>query len=447
MATLTFPKGFAWGAATASYQIEGAWNEDGKGPSIWDEFCHTPGHVKNGDTGDVACDHYHRYREDVALMRSLGLNAYRFSISWPRVLPDGRGKANEAGLDFYSRLVDELLAAGIAPAVTLYHWDLPLALDRAGGWPNIETAQWFADYAELCFRRLGDRVKMWITLNEPQVVANAGYLSGVHAPGHKAPGESLLTGHTLLVSHGLAVQRLRALRPDARIGITVDIWPAHPATGSDQDRAAAERVMEAAAWFIDPIHRGDYPPVMREAFGELLPRFTSDQLDAVQAPIDFIGMNNYSRSIVKHDPGARPYQAAFLPPAGPVTEMGWEIYPPGLREVLEWVHKRCSPAAMYVTENGAAFDDKPDTRGYVGDDDRVAYLRGYLAETHRAIQNGVPLRGYFAWSLLDNFEWAEGYTKRFGIVRVDYGTLKRTVKRSGEWYSRAARSNSIETEP
>jgi beta-glucosidase len=444
MAKLTFPDGFLWGSATSSYQIEGAWDADGKGPSIWDEFTHTPGSVKNGDTGDVACDHYHLYREDVALMRSLGLKAYRFSIAWPRVLPQGRGSVNEAGIDFYSRLVDELLAAGIEPVPTLYHWDLPLALQREGGWPNIDTAGWFAEYAEVCFRRLGDRVKRWITLNEPQVVAGLGYMSGEHAPGHKDRAEGLLAGHTLLVAHGLAVQRCRSLLPAAEVGITIDIWPIYPATDSIDDRAAAARASEANGWFLDPIFRGDYPHLMRDAHGELLPSFSEEQRRVVQSDIDFLGLNNYSRKVVRHDPSAKPYGAQTLPPQGPVTEMGWEVYPPALHDVLVWTWERCSPKAMYVTENGAAFEDEPDASGRVEDEKRRLYLRDYLAQAHRAIQDGVPLKGYFAWSLFDNFEWAEGYTKRFGIVRVDYRTLSRTVKKSGEWYGEAARSNSID---
>ncbi len=446
MATLAFPEGFVWGAATAAYQIEGAWNEDGKGPSIWDEFTHTPGKIKHGDTGDVACDHYHRYREDVALMKSLGLKAYRFSVSWPRVLPQGKGAVNEAGLDFYSRLIDELLTAGITPTPTLYHWDLPLALHHLGGWPNVDTAGWFADYAELCFRRFGDRVSRWITLNEPQVVAAIGYLRGEHAPGHRDQRQCLHAGHTLLVAHGLAVQRLRSLLPEGEIGITVDLWPAHPATDAEEDRAATERWTEANGWFLDPIFRGDYPDIMRAAYGELLPEFTEEQRSVVREGIDFVGVNNYSRSVVRHDPAAGPLQAETVPPPGPITAMGWEVYPPGLAEVVQWVHQRFAPPAIYVTENGAAFEDKPDASGRVEDEDRRAYIRDYLAELHQVIRAGVPLRGYYVWSLLDNFEWAEGYSKRFGITRVDYDTRARTVKRSGEWYAEVVRSNRIDTE-
>jgi len=446
MAELRFPDAFLWGAATAAYQIEGAWDEDGKGPSIWDVFTHTPGKIEGGDTGDVACDHYHRYREDVALMRSLGLKAYRFSISWPRVLPEGTGRVNEAGVDFYSRLVDELLAADIRPAATLYHWDLPLALHRRGGWPNPETAKWFADYAELCFRRLGDRVKMWITLNEPQVVAQAGHVLGIHAPGHRELGEGLQAAHTLLRAHGMAVPRLRSAAPDANIGITIDLAPVTPATDSEQDRQAAKRRSELNGWFLDPIFRGDYPTLMRQVRGDLLPEFTDEERRIVQAPIDFLGINNYTRAVIRYDPREAPLEAADVPAPGPVTEMGWEIHPPGMREILGWVNDRCSPPAIYVTENGAAFDDQPDASGRVEDEDRRIFLRDYLAQAHQAIQEGVPLRGYFVWSLLDNFEWALGFSKRFGIVRVDYRTQGRTIKRSGDWYRQVIAANSLDTE-
>ncbi len=447
MPKLTFPKGFLWGAATAAYQIEGAWDEDGKGPSIWDEFSHTPGRVLNGDTGDVACDHYHRYREDVALMKSLGLQAYRFSISWPRVLPEGAGRVNEKGVDFYHRLVDELLAAGITPAATLYHWDLPLALQRAGGWPALDTADRFADYAELMGRRLGDRVKFWITLNEPWVVAHIGHVGGQHAPGHQDQGEGLRAGHTLLLAHGLAVQRLRALHPDAQIGITVDLIPVHPASDSEGDQAAAARARAyGSEWFLNPIFRGEYPALMREIFGHQLPEFAAEQLRAVQSPVDFVGVNNYTRFIVRDDPAGGPLRTALVPPPGPVTEMGWEIYPDSLREAVCWLHEQYSPPAIYVTENGAAFPDRPDASGRVDDQDRIAFLRGYIGGLRGALDQGVPLRGYFCWSLLDNFEWAYGYSKRFGIAYVDFETLRRTPKASADWYAGVIRANAVEQE-
>jgi beta-glucosidase len=442
MADVTFPDGFVWGAATAAYQIEGAWNDDGKGPSIWDEFSHTPGRIVNGDTGDVACDHYHRYREDVALMRELGLHAYRFSISWPRVRPEGTGRANQAGLDFYNHLVDELLSAGIQPFITLYHWDLPAALERRGGWPNRETAKWFGDYADLCFRHLGDRVSHWITINEPQVIAAAGYGGAGMAPGRNDQGAGLAAAHTVLVAHGRAVQACRAALPNAQIGITIDIWPQHPATDAPEDVAAAARMTELNGWFLDPLYLGDYPATMRELHGDLLPRFTEEEIGIVQSPTDFVGLNNYSRNRIRHDPKA-PLQAAQLPPSGPVTAMNWEIYPDAIYDVIMWVHQRHRPQAIYITENGAAFDDRPDAAGFVDDANREDYLRGYLGAVGRALADGAPMKGYFVWSLLDNFEWAYGFSKRFGIIRVDYPTQQRTIKRSGRWYAEVARTNRV----
>jgi beta-glucosidase len=438
-----FPDGFVWGAATAAYQIEGAWDEEGKAPSIWDDFSHTPGKIRNGDTGDVACDHYHRYPEDIALMKELGLQAYRFSISWPRVMPEGIGKVNEAGVDFYSRLVDGLLEAGIEPTPTLYHWDLPSALERRGGWPNPDCAAWFANYAELMFSRLGDRVKRWITLNEPVVVAG-GYIGTEMAPGRGALGDGLLAGHSLLVGHGLAVQRLRALHPENEIGITLDFWPSYPATDSAEDTAAAHRMTEALGWFPDPIFLGDYPAVMRDAYGDALPQFGQAEIEAVTQPLDFLGLNNYSRHVVKYDPEAGPHQAAILPPQGPVTAMNWEIYPHSLRDVLLWMNERAHPEAIYVTENGAAFEDHVDADGRLRDEGRRQYVRDYLSGVHEAIARGVPVRGYFVWSLLDNFEWAQGYAMRFGIVRVDYDTMARLPKESARWYSETIRANGFD---
>ena len=445
MAKLTFPHDFLWGVATAAFQIEGACDEDGKGPSIWDEFSRTPGKIRTGDSAEVACDHYHRWRQDIALMRSLGLKAYRFSISWPRVLPEGRGEVNEKGIDFYSRLVDELREAGIEPVVTLYHWDLPLALDkRLGGWPNRELAPYFADFGELMYRRLGDRAQRWITINEPWVVCQGGYLLGELAPGHKDLQESLQAGHTLLLAHGMAVERLRATLPGAQVGIAVNLWPVHAATDAEVDRAAAARMSSYVnEWFLDPIYRGDYPGLMREAFGDLLPPFTAEEREIVQSPLDFLGVNNYSRTIVRHEEeqflGARQVGAP-----GPVTHMGWEIYPEALREILAWVHNRYSPPSVMITENGAAFEDEADNSGRVNDSARVAYLQSYLSKAHQACEEGVPLTGYFLWSLMDNFEWSYGFSKRFGIVHVDYETQQRTIKRSGEWYAQTISDNALE---
>jgi len=342
MAEKTFPEHFLWGAATASYQIEGAWNEDGKGPSIWDEFSREPGRVANGDTGDVACDHYHRYQEDVQLMKRLGLKTYRFSIGWPRLIPQGSGAVNQAGVDFYSRLVDELLAAGIQPVPTLYHWDMPAALEPGGGWRNLETADRFAEYAELCFRSLGDRVNTWITLNEPWVVAHIGHVSGEHAPGHTNWDEGLQVGHTLLLAHGKAVERLRALGGESRIGITVNLTCIHPASDSEADRAAAARgIAYNNEWFLTPIFEGEYPPLMREVFQDRLPDFTAEQWKTVQSPTDFVGVNYYTRQMVCDGPSSgSPLGIDSVPSDGPKTAMGWEIYPPGIREVTSWTYEK-----------------------------------------------------------------------------------------------------------
>jgi beta-glucosidase len=444
----TFPKGFLWGAATASYQIEGASREDGKGESIWDRFSHTPGRVLNGDTGDVACDHYHRWREDIALMRELGLKSCRFSIAWPRVFPNGTGEENPAGLAFYSRLVDALLEAGITPAATLYHWDLPQALEDRGGWPNRETASAFADYAERCFRVLGDRVPFWITLNEPWVIAHLGYLTGEHAPGHRDLGEALAAGHTLLLAHGLAVERYRALGLSGQIGLTVNLSPAHAVTPSPEDRAAATR-WEAYTnrWFLDPVFHGDYPEAMRAGFGGSLPSFTPEEQRLARQPIDLIGINYYSRSLIRHDPNGTLLQIGWGHAEGAAfTDMGWEIYPDGLRETLLWVRDQYGPVDQYVTENGAAFPDAVDAHGAVPDEERRRYLRDHFIAAHQALAQGVPLRGYYVWSLLDNFEWAFGYTKRFGIIYVDYPTQRRIPKASARWYRSVIDRNAVPTE-
>ncbi|MCC6444648.1 MAG: beta-glucosidase [Armatimonadetes bacterium] len=446
MPAYAFPAGFLWGAATASYQIEGGWQEDGKGPSIWDTFSHTPGCVLNGDTGDVACDHFHRYPEDIRLMAGLRLNAYRFSVAWPRIFPDGTGAANKAGLGFYDRLADSLLEAGIRPFATLYHWDMPQALQDKGGWPNPATAHAFAEYAAAVFHRLGDRVQDWITLNEPWVTAHIGYLSGEHAPGHRSLEECLQAGHTLLLAHGLALQRFRAAHYPGQIGITVNLSPAHPASNSPENRRAAERASAYSnRWFLDPIYKGEYPAEMKAAFRDRLPEFTPDEWALVNAPIDFVGVNYYSRSVVEDNPGDGFLETkSSIPEGAPVTDMGWEIYPEGLREILEWLDSRYDKPVLYVTENGAAFPDAANASGAVPDPTRLEYLKAHFIEAHRAIQNGVNLSGYFVWSLLDNFEWAFGYSKRFGIVHIDFTTQQRTPKDSAQWYAGIARQNGVE---
>ncbi|HEY3266509.1 MAG TPA: GH1 family beta-glucosidase [Armatimonadota bacterium] len=445
MASRSFPDSFLWGAATASYQVEGGVHEGGRGESIWDRFSHTPGKVANGDTGDVACDHYHRFREDVALMQDLGLQAYRFSIAWPRLFPTGAGSLNRAGLDFYSRLVDALLEAGIQPVPTLYHWDLPQALQDAGGWPNPDTARRFADYATAAFEGLGDRVARWITLNEPGVVTHLGHYSGEHAPGEHSLEANLSAGHTLLHAHGLAVQRYREICPDGKIGITLSFNPARPATDEDEDHAAAARWdAYANRWFMDPIYKGVYPEEMRQRFGETLPEFSSSQLEAVRSPIDFVGVNYYTHAVVQDDPSdALMGVRSVARPGAPVTAMGWEIVPGAFFELLTWLKDTYHNPVLYITENGAAFPDVVAPDGGVHDPDRIAYLQGHFSAALDAIQAGVDLRGYFVWSLMDNFEWAYGYDRRFGLVYIDYPTSARILKDSAKWYARVIRDNGI----
>ncbi len=430
-----WPADFLWGAATASYQIEGAWQEDGKGESIWDRFSHTPGKVANGDTGDVACDHYHRWPQDIALMRELGLAAYRYSIAWSRILPTGRGSVNEAGLDFYERLTDGLLAAGIQPWVTLYHWDLPQALQDTGGWANRDTAAAFADYAEIVARRLGDRVAGWITHNEPWVVAFIGNLWGEHAPGLRDLPTALRVTHHLLLGHGLAVPRIRAAVPGAPVGITLNLNAAYPASDSPEDQAAAVRSEGISnRLFLDPLLHGHYPADIMMELGAAAPPVQAGDLDLIRTPLDFLGVNNYFRSVVKDAPESPMLRTEMVKPEGEYTTMGWEVYPDGLRVLLERIHRDYPFPAYYITENGAAFADTVEADGSIQDSRRQAYLASYIAAAGQARAAGVPLKGYFVWSLLDNFEWGHGYKQRFGIVRVDFATQERTIKASGHWY-------------
>jgi beta-glucosidase len=437
MSDFQFPSNFVWGSATASYQIEGAAFEDGKGPSIWDRFSHTPGKVKNGDTGDVACDHYHRYLEDVEIMRTLGLQAYRFSISWPRILPQGDGAVNQAGLDFYDRLVDALLAAGIAPMVTLYHWDLPQALqDRQGGWASRAIVQQFAHYADVVSRCLGDRVKHWATLNEPHVVAVLGYERGIHAPGLTDPVMAAQVSHHLLLAHGTAVPILRAnAGPDAQIGIVNNQgYFDTPPGASEKDRAQRDLVdAHVNRVFMDPIFHGRYPAALQDApgFAEML--IQPGDWEIIQTPIDFVGINYYSRRLIGQDRN----------PDAEHTTMDWEVYPDGLYQTLMRIHQEDRPRAIYITENGAAFEDHVTADGRVHDERRVAYLREHFRRAAQAIRNGVPLRGYFVWSLLDNFEWTYGYSQRFGIVRVEYETGQRILKDSALYFQSVIRANGV----
>ena len=439
---IEFPRDFLWGTATSAYQVEGSPLADGAGPSIWHRFAHTPNLVRDGATGDVACDHYRRYRDDVALMRTLGTNAYRFSISWSRVLPRGRGAVNPAGLDFYDRLVDALLAHDIEPMVTLYHWDLPAALDDLGGWLNPDIAKWFAEYATVMFRALDGRVETWATLNEPWVITDGGYLYGVHAPGHRSRFEAPLASRHLLRAHAEAVRAYRA-GGRHRIGLVVNLEPKYPASDAPADRAATAR---ADAYmnrqYLDPVVLGRYPEELGAIFGDAWPEWPSDELTFIREPIDFLGVNYYTRSVTRFDADNWLLQAAPVrQPRATYTETGWEVCASALTDVLVWVTRRYGNPPIYVTENGAAFFDPPAIDGdRLADPLRVDYLRTHLTALHAAMAQGVDVRGYFVWSLLDNFEWAQGYSRRFGIVHVDFMTQKRTLKDSALFYAKVIAS-------
>jgi beta-glucosidase len=442
-ASYQFPEGFLWGCATSAYQIEGSPLADGAGPSIWQRFSRTPGRMHNGDTGDVACDHYRRYEGDVALMRALGMQAYRFSVSWSRILPEGKGAVNAAGLDFYDRLVDALLAAGIAPLVTLFHWDLPAALDDRGGWLNPDIAGWFADYAQVMFHRLDDRVTRWATLNEPWVVSDGGYLHGALAPGHRNLFEGPIASHHLMRAHGAAVQAYRAAGKH-QIGLVVNLEPQVAASADPADAAAANRVdAYMNRQYLDPVFFGRYPDELAEIFGEGWPQWPERDLELIRQPIDFLGVNYYTRSVRRHDPAAWPLRAAVVrQPGATYTETSWEVCPPAFTELLVWIKQRYGDLPLYVTENGAAFYDPPVAEdGRVHDPLRVSYLRSHLRAVHAAIARGVDLRGYMVWSLLDNLEWSLGFSKRFGIVHVDFASQTRTPKDSARYYARVIASN------
>jgi beta-glucosidase len=440
-----FPHDFLWGAATAAYQIEGSPLADGAGQSIWHRFSHTPGMTANGDTGDIACDHYHRYKEDVTLMRELGLTAYRFSISWSRILPDGTGRINEAGLDFYRRLVDELLAANIKPVATLYHWDLPAALDDRGGWLNRDIAGWFAEYANVMFAALDDRVHMWTTLNEPWVVSDGGYLHGALAPGHRNHFEAPIASHNLLRAHATAVQAYRAVGRN-QIGLVVNLAPKYPVSELDDDLAAVRR---ADAYmnrqFLDPVYLGSYPRELEEMYAQAWPDLPLSDFDLLREPFDYLGINYYTRTLTRFDASVPLQRAAEVRnPRATYTETGWEVFPQGLTDILNWVTQRYGRIPLYVTENGSAFYDPPvATNGILEDPLRVDYLQRHLHAVADAIHEGADVRGYFAWSLLDNYEWSHGYSKRFGLIHVDYETQKRTMKRSALAYRDVIRANGV----
>jgi beta-glucosidase len=435
----SFPEQFRFGVATAAFQIEGAVDEDGRGESIWDRFTRQPGAVAGGETADVACDHYHRWEADLDLMQALGVESYRFSISWSRVLPNGIGPVNPAGMRFYRRLAEGLRERGIEPIATLYHWDLPQVLQEVGGWASRDTAKRFADYAALMAEELGDVVGDWITHNEPWVVAFLGHAQGVKAPGLRDWPTALRVSHHLLLSHGLARSAIRTTLPDARVGIALNLAPIRAASSSEEDAAAARRQDgHLNRWFLDPIFRSGYPSDMVELYESQFGRLDAvrdGDLELIGQPIEFLGLNYYMPHRVRHAPGAGPLELEAAAPAPPLTAMGWEIDPDALLEVLRRLRDDYGAGAIYITENGAAFEDQPlNGTGYVDDSERTAYLRDHLEIVRRAIAEGVDVRRYCLWSLLDNFEWEHGYAKRFGIVHVDYKTQRRAPKLSGLWY-------------
>ncbi|HEY6752753.1 MAG TPA: GH1 family beta-glucosidase [Rubrobacteraceae bacterium] len=448
-----FPEGFLWGTATAAYQVEGAVNEDGRGPSIWDTFSHTSGNVLHGDTGDIACDHYHRLEEDLELMMSLGVRAYRFSVAWPRIQPQGSGPANRKGLDFYRRLVEGLGERDIVPMLTLYHWDLPQALEDQGGWTSRETSERFAEYAGIVYEDLSDEVPFWITLNEPWVSAWLGHGIGVHAPGHRDTAKALAATHHLLLGHGFALDAMRALgREDNRLGVTLNLSSVRPSREREADREAAHRVDgQVNRLYLDPIFRGSYPEDMLEHY-----RWESDfsfvrdgDLEKISAPVDFFGVNYYMRHMVREDDTGTDNvfssvrARAVIPHDAERTAMGWPVESDGLKEILVRLHEEYTRTPIYITENGRAAHDYVDPEGEVKDEERVAFLDAHFRAAHEAMERSVDLRGYFVWSLLDNFEWTEGYSKRFGIVYVDYATQRRIPKMSARWYSEVIRRNGL----
>lgn len=437
-----FTDDFVFGVATSSFQIEGAADADGRGESIWDRFCATPGAIEDDSDARVACDHYHRFPEDIALMRELGVDAYRFSVAWPRIQPTGRGAANEAGLDFYERLVDQLLDAGITPYCTLYHWDLPQALQDEGGWTTRAIAERFADYASIVVERLGDRVENWMSFNEPWCIVHLGHDNGHHAPGMKDRSAALRVAHHVNVAHGLALPRMRGLCPKGRHGIVLNLTPGYPASASQHDRGAAEWFDGFFnRWYLDPIFGRGYPKDMLGhyaadgALDSMTPSFIEDgDLELIAPELDFLGVNYYSRAILRGPEEGNLPREIFEPPDEERTDMGWEVFPQGLERVLRRVHEEYRPKALIVTESGVAYSDGPDATGTVKDRRRIEYHRQHLDACARARDAGAPVEGYFAWSLLDNFEWAHGYRMRFGLVWMDYDTLERTPKQSFYWY-------------
>ncbi len=448
--TLTFPEGFLWGAATSAYQVEGAVSEAGRGESIWDAFCRQPGAVDGGDSGATACDHYRRWRTDLDLIGELGLNAYRFSLAWPRLFPTGDGSRNPAGFDHYDRLIDGLLARGVTPFVTLYHWDLPQALQERGGWRSRDTVDRFAEYADACFTAYGDRVRAWITINEPWIVGVLGHLHGIHAPGERDLRAAVTVMHHLLLAHGEAARALRIQDARARVGVAYSLFPNYPATDSPADRDAAwASDGYVNRWFLDPVHGKGYPQDMWQRYESLigpLDMVRDGDLDVIASGSDFIGVNFYTDRVMRAAPESGPFgwEVVPVPDGARVTDTGWAIVPDALTDLLLRLRAHYG-VDLYITENGAVVNDGPGPDGAVRDERRVRFLREHLAAVHRAIEGGAPVRGYFHWSLMDNFEWAMGYAPRFGLVHVDYPTQRRTVKDSGHWYARVVAANALRT--
>ena len=444
MAAQAFPDGFVWGAATSAYQIEGSVRVDGRGESIWDRYSHTRGNIANDDTGDVACDHYVRWRDDIELMRDLRLNAYRFSIAWPRIFPTGIGSVNKAGLDFYDRLVDRLLEVGITPFPTLYHWDLPQPLQVAGGWANRATIEPFLEVVDVVTRRLGDRVVNWMTINEPLIAGHFGHSLGLMAPGERSWRTGLAASHHFLVVHGRAVEVVRGNVVGGRVGIVLNPMPAIPASDSQSDADAAERWDGVAnRFYLQAIAGGGYPDDVHDLMSEHMPPIHDRDMAIISTPTDFLGVNYYSPKYVAAGQG--PTGVSFPPPPGDVetTDMGWPVQPDVLHETLLRIHRDYYSGPLYIAENGAAIDDPEPRAGRVADPRRIDYLAGHLDAVWRAIRDGVPIEGYFAWSLMDNFEWSHGYSRRFGLIHVDFPTQTRTIKDSGRWYAAVADGNEL----
>jgi beta-glucosidase len=445
---LNFPKGFLWGTATSAYQVEGAWNTDGKGESIWDRLSHLPYRIANGDTGDVACDHYHRYPEDIALMQSLGVKGYRFSISWPRVLPQGKGKINPSGMDFYDRLVDGLLRAGITPNATLYHWDLPQTIQDFGGIPHPDFVPYFVEYAQKMFDRLGDRIPLWATFNEPHMATTAAYGGDGFAPGLADASKAKQAAHHLLLAHGETVREFRARSHPGKIGIVIDLQSFEPKTDSKADLDAAARAqLHAWNFWLDPIFLGAYPQALMDWLGPIVPHVNAGDLEKIRQPIDFLGINHYftlSTSFDHRGGYLRLKNEHLCDPGWERSAFGWGVHPAGFEFALRFVRERYKNPSVYITENGIAAHDVPDDAGVVDDQERIRYYDAYLRALHAAIQAGSDVRGYFAWSLMDNFEWLHGFAMRFGLVRVDFKTQQRVPKQSFAWYQRIVAQNALD---